>query len=127
MASKNAEIVAKKVSENIRKGKKIVLGEIIEQSGYSESTSRSPQRVTETKTFKKAIEPLTDGLWREINRIKKELESRDLTEEKYKEMVESMDKLIKNYQLLSGGATERREDIISPERQAILDKILDDK
>jgi hypothetical protein len=127
MASKNAENVAKKISENIRKGKKVILGEIIEESGYSESTSKSPQRVTETKSFKKAIEPLTDGLWREINKIKAEMEARDITDEKYETLSTVLDKLVKNYQLLSGGATERVENKLDQEQQAKLDIILNDK
>jgi Spy/CpxP family protein refolding chaperone len=40
--------------------------------------------------------------------------------------MKSMYKLIKNYQLLSGGATERVENTLTPEQQAKLDKILND-
>lgn len=126
MASPNAENVAKEVIKLVRSGKIVNFQKIQKKNGYSDKSCKA-MKAKQTKTYKRTIEPITDGLWREINRIKNELESRDLSEEKYKELVESLDKLVKNYQLLSGGATERREDIISPERQAILDKLLNDK
>ena len=34
---------------------------------------------------------------------------RDISEEKYKDLSEVLDKLYKNYQLATGGATERTE------------------
>ena len=107
MASVNAYTAAQKVSETIRKGKKIVLGKILLESGYTKSTSESPTHVTNTKTYKKAMKPLVDGLHEEIERIKLQLATRDLTEEKYRDLADVLNTLIKNFQLLSGGATER--------------------
>lgn len=107
MAVENPQNVAKKISETIRKKKKIVLGDILDDCGYAETTCKKPKLVTETKAFKKAIKPLAEGLDKEIERLKKELSTRDLSEEKYAELTRSLDILIKNYQLLSGGETER--------------------
>jgi hypothetical protein len=107
MAVENPQNVAKKISETILKKKKIVLGDILEDCGYAESTCKKPKLVTETKAFKKAIKPLAEGLGREIERIKRELSTRDLSKEKYAELTRSLDILIKNHQLLNGGETER--------------------
>ena len=107
MAVENPKTVAKKISENLRRGKKIVLGDILEEVGYSKSVCKAPQNVTNTKAFKKAIKPLAEGLDREIERIKRELSTRDLSKEKYAELTRSLDILIKNHQLLNGGETER--------------------
>jgi hypothetical protein len=106
MGSLNAKLVAKKVSETIRKGKRVNLGDIIENNGYSKSTSKSPTIVTKTKSFQEEIKPLADGIDREIERIKVEMASRDITEEKYKDLADVLDKLVKQYQLLTGGKTE---------------------
>ena len=107
MSSTNANMVALKVSEAIRKPEIVNLGKIIRESGYSYQTSLKPKLVTTTKTYQKAMKPLVEGLSEEINRIKEELANKDLTKERHKDLVDSFDKLVKNYQLLSGGATER--------------------
>lgn len=106
MASDNAKEVAKKVSENLRKGKRVILGKILKEQGYAESTSKSPTMVTETKSYKEAINPIVKRWERERERITKTLESKDLTDEKYKDLIDSLDKITKNIQLLSGGNTE---------------------
>lgn len=107
MSSENAKLVARKVSETIRKGKRVNLGNIIKESGYSEITSKSPTLVTKTKTYQKEIRPLAQGIDREIERIKKELATRVLSDERYETLTRAMDILIKNHQLLTGGETER--------------------
>ncbi len=68
MGSENARQTAKDVSESIRKGKRVVLGKIIEKR-YSKSTSKSPQRVTKENyallQFKRYYE--TPGNWKKID------------------------------------------------------------
>jgi hypothetical protein len=105
MSSINAKLTAKEVSETIRAGKPVVLGKIIRKR-YSNSTSKSPQRVTQTKSYQEEIKPITEGLYREINRLKNEMESRDLSIEEYKTLSEVLDKTVKNYQLLSDKPTD---------------------
>jgi hypothetical protein len=57
MATTKQKIAAKKLSENIRKqGQKKPMQEILKESGYSESVSKSPQRVTESKGWKELME-----------------------------------------------------------------------
>lgn len=107
MASENAKNVAKQVLETIGQGKKVKLGEIIRENGYSEATSLTPQLVTETQSYKEVTEPIVKRWEKEIARIQSELELKDLGGEKYKDLVDSLDKLNKNVQLLTGGDTER--------------------
>ena len=108
MSSLNAQLVAQKVSETIRTGRKVVLGEIIRNSGYSMETSLKPKLVTDTKSYKKAIRPVIDGMESQIQRIKEAIASRDLEKEEYRTLIYSLDTFIKNHQLLSGGATSRQ-------------------
>lgn len=107
MASVNAETVANKVIERVRKGQKVKLGEIIKKQGYSDSVSTSPTKVTKTKSYQQIIKPVVIKLKNEIDRIQKELGKRILSGEDYKVLTDALDKQIKNYQLLSGGDTER--------------------
>lgn len=107
MAVENPKTAAKKISENIRAGKKVILGKILEEVGYSESVCKAPQRVTETKAFKEEIKPIVDRWVKERERLTASLETKDLTNEKYKDIVASLDTLTKNIQLLNGGETER--------------------
>jgi hypothetical protein len=115
----NAKRVARDVSETIRRGKKVVLGEIIRKNGYSLETSLAPQRVTETLTYKTEMErlnrPIIEGLQRQINKFKAEIESRKLSGEDIRVLVGSLDIYIKNFQLLSGGATERQVFVLPSE------------
>lgn len=52
--------------------------------------------------------PLLEGLQAEINRAKLALSRKDLSQEDARTLGYLMDIMIKNYQLLSGGATERQ-------------------
>lgn len=107
MASINAKRAAVKVSESIRLGKKVVLGNILQEVGYSKQTSLKPKLVTGTKTFQKAMTDLLKDLDNEIERIKQAMLTKDLSEERYDVLEKALDRMIKNQQLLSGGDTER--------------------
>lgn len=107
MASQDAKNVAKKVLENLGKGKKVVMGEILREHGYADNTADNPKNVMETKSYKETIAPIVTRWQKEIERIQKELEQKNLAEEKYKDLVDSMDKLNKQVQLATGGVTER--------------------
>jgi len=59
MATLKQRITIQKISEYIRNNpsrKSISLGMLLKEVGYSESVSKSPQRVTETKGFKELLE-----------------------------------------------------------------------
>ncbi len=106
MPSEHAKNVAKQVLENIGNGEKINMGKILREKGYADNTADNPKLVTETKTYKEVVEPIVNRWQREIQRIQSALEGRDLNDEKYKDLVDSLDKLNKNVQLATGGATD---------------------
>lgn len=81
MASQNAKLAAKKVSETIRKGKRVNMGKILKESGYSESTSKHPDLVTSTQSFQEEIKPVVDEMDRLRVKIVKEMHNKDLTKE----------------------------------------------
>lgn len=106
MGSINAQRVAKKVSETIEKGQLVDLGDIIASSGYTKMTSLSPALVTNTISYKKALEletrPLIAGIQKEISRIKDALATKDYTQEETRVLAGTLDILSKNFQLLQG-------------------------
>jgi hypothetical protein len=107
--SLNAVKVAKIVSETLRKGEKVVLSEAIKEAGYSVSTSRKPELVTGTDSYKVAFalenKAIVKDIDRDIVRIQQAFAEKNLTKEKAKTLTDMLDTLIKNKQLLSGHAT----------------------
>ena len=105
MASISAKMVAQEVLETVRKGKRPNLGKIIKKNGYAETTSTVPSQVTRTKSYQEIMNPVVKRMEKERERIMTALESKDLTEERYRDLVDGLDKITKNIQLLSGKAT----------------------
>ena len=105
MGSLSAKNVAKDISESVGKGKKIILGEILKKNGYSESTSKTPSRVTDTASFKEEINPVVRAMERERDAAIKMM-SKVRNKAKYRDFADAIDKLTKNIQLLTGGRTE---------------------
>jgi hypothetical protein len=112
MASKNAENVAKKVLESLGKGKKINLGKIARESGYSNNTADNPKNITETKTYQDTVQPFIDKMIKERDRIIDAMTKKDLDTVQYDSLNRGLDTLTKNIQLLNGGKTESNEMII---------------
>lgn len=83
------------------------MGAIMREIGYSESTSTQPTKITRTKTYQKYMKPLVDGLHEDIKRLQKSISETPLEHEDLRSKTYAYDILVKNYQLLSGGATER--------------------
>jgi len=98
-----------KVSERIRKGKKVILGEVIRESGYSLQTSLKPSLVTNTKSFNKALEverkPLMEMLEREIADIQLAMSKKDKNKEDYRILAGSLDIMLRNKHVLNGGVS----------------------
>lgn len=118
MGSINAQLVAMKVSEKARKGEKISVSQIMRDVGYSKHTAKNVKAM-HTKSYKTAMElerqPILEGLQRELNEIKQAMANKDKSGEDYRVLVASFDLLTKNYQLLSGGATERQVFVLPSE------------
>jgi DNA transposition AAA+ family ATPase len=97
MASENAKAVAQEVISRVRKGTKVNLGEIIQKQGYAD-------KVTKTKAYQEIVTPFVQQLEQEIQRAI-DLLPKTISKAKYRDLVDGIDKLVKNYQLLSGKAT----------------------
>ena len=106
MGSIDAENVAKEVLETLGSGEKVILGEIIRKNGYADNTADNPLNVTETKSYKAVISPVVKRWKKERERLTTELESRNLTGERYGTIIKAVDLITKNIQLLSGGVTD---------------------
>jgi hypothetical protein len=107
MASENAKRAATKVVESLGTGKKVNMGKILREVGYSDNTSGNPQEVTGTKSYQSVVMPFLEKLEAERNRILMEISTKDLDNERHTDLVRSLDTLTKNVQLLSGKETER--------------------
>lgn len=108
MGSESAKAVAREVSEAIRKGEPVVLGKIIRSKGYSKKTSESPQRVTETKSYKEELKPIVDQLEEERQAVIEDMKGKR-GKAKYRDLTDALDKITKNIQLLGGKPTENNK------------------
>ena len=105
MGSINAQRFAHKVSEKVRSNELVNMGEIARNVGYAKSTSLHPERITKTKTYKKLAKPLLDRIDDEISEVQAAMSKKDKNNEDYRVLAYSLDMLVKNKQLLSGGIT----------------------
>lgn len=74
-------------------------------SGYPESTALNGS-IDSTEGGKWALRQAFKSYEKELARIQKAMASKDLNKEQYQVLVTAMDKVQKQIQLLSGGATE---------------------
>lgn len=125
MASETAKAVARDVAKALDTTGKVVMGKIVENRGYGYSTIKNPKRVQETKSYQQAINPIVTRWQKEIDRIQAELEKKNLSDEKYKDLVDSMDKLNKQVQLATGGVTERVGIQMSDEERLLANQALE--
>ena len=109
MGSINAQRTAYKVLEKVSQGKKVIMGDIVREVGYGPSISIVPNKVTNTLTYRKIMEeakkPLIERLDREINEVTLAITTKKKNKEDYRTLIGSLDILIKNKHLLSGGIT----------------------
>jgi len=80
--------------------------EAMEKSDYSESYANASTRIKKTKGYQKTMKPIIERYKKEEERIMKAMEEKDLTNEQYKTLVESADKIRKQIQLIAGEQTE---------------------
>ncbi len=94
------------------------------ESDYTEQYSSSGH-ILKTKQYQEKMKPIKEQLEEERQRIIQQMKSKNLSKEKYKDLVESMDKITKNVQLLSGGATERIVSVSISQEIADKNKVYD--
>ena len=87
-------------------GSKVVsYAQVMREAGYSENTIVAPQKLTNSVAYKREILPLIKRLEDERDRAI-DLMSKKIGKATYRDMSDAIDKLTKNIQLLSGGATD---------------------
>lgn len=111
MSTLKQKIAAKRISDNIRKGKGETLGKILRETGYSKETSEAPQRVTQSEGFIEETRPFVQRLKKVRDQALAEIERRGeaLTKEQYHHLTEGIEKFSKLTELLEGRPTERLE------------------
>ena len=103
MASENAKAVAQEVIKKVRKGEKINKQKIQRRHGYSKTSAKS-MKATTTKTYKEEIKPIVEMMEQErIRALEQAAKVRGKA--KYRDLIDSADKLTKNIQLLGGKPT----------------------
>lgn len=98
-----ARAVARDVLESVGKGKIPNKTKIAIKRGYAPTTAGAG-RVTQTKTYQREIAPLVQRLEDERNAIVERLK-KTRNKAKYRDLIDGLDKITKNIQLLTGGAT----------------------
>jgi hypothetical protein len=115
MGTLNIQRFANKLSEKVRTNELVDLGKIARDVGYSNSLSKTPQKITNTKTFKLLTKPLLDGLHEQVKQLQLSIKDTSLDDYDLRSKVYAYDIMVKNYQLLSGGATERQVFVLPSE------------
>jgi len=105
----NQESVIKLTSENLRKGKRIIKGKILEKSGYAKSTTKRPKAIYESDGVKEGLKPFVDELVKERDKAIKSITNEKRNSAGYKDLISSIDTLTKNIELLTGNPTDRTE------------------
>ena len=103
MASIAAVEVAKEVISEVRKGKIPNRYRISVKHGYSPQSAKASKAVR-TKAYQSVITPLVERLEEERNAVVEALKT-TRSKAKYRDLIDGLDKITKNIQLLTGGAT----------------------
>ncbi len=119
----NGELVAKDVLECVKKRDKVNMYQIAIKRGYKPYTARNPVRITSTEGYRSVMEPYLKQLEVHRNKVLKAMESKDLDSEDYKVLSESLDRLTKQTQLLSGKATENVQTTVTVVNYAEFDNV----
>lgn len=122
--SENAKAVANDILEEVGKGRIPKKTKIQEKRGYSKSSARAGKAL-QTKAYKEEMRPIVSRLEKERQRIIKALETKDLDEERYKDLVDGMDKITKNIQLLGNKPTEITKHQLTDDEMDEIDELLD--
>lgn len=100
--SENAKAVARDVKDALKKGKRVLLGDIVEKRGYGKSAKKNPQRVRSTKSYKEEMFDFLQWTEKEEKRICKALSIKNLSKVQYEGLVRSLSE-VKKQQALAGG------------------------
>jgi hypothetical protein len=123
MASEAAKAVAHEVIKTVESGGRPVITTIAPKKGYSRRTAASG-KIQKTKSYRAEIAPLVQRLEEERDAVIKRMKA-VRGKAKYRDLVDSVDKLTKNIQLLSGRATENvaAKVVVLPARDGTADSL----
>lgn len=88
-------------------------GQILREAGYSAKTATAPALVLRRPEIQAALKPVTSQLKDIRQYALNALAEKELTKVPYRDLVDSVDKITKNIQLLSGEDTDRNNVVIS--------------
>ena len=108
MPSENAKAVAAEVIDTVRKGAKVSIRKIAKKHGYSQSVADHASKITDTDSYKSVMDPFVQAMVKERDAALKEA-GRKRQKASYRDTIDSIDKLTKNIQLLSGGKTANEQ------------------
>lgn len=118
MATLNQKRVVKETYENLRKGKRIIKGKILNKAGYKKSIQKKPAIVYESKGVRKELKPILERLEKHRDKIMQAMDKKDLNKEQYKILGEELGRITHDIQLLNGGNTENLKVVIIPSEVA---------
>jgi len=122
--SDNAEAVAIEIQSRVRKGTKVNVGQIMKDKGYSESTSKHPDKVRRTQSYKKKMKPFVKRMETERDAALAAMKGKR-GKANYSDLTRGVDTLTKNIELVSGRPTERVEKELPPKQAEKLDQLLE--
>lgn len=93
----------KLLSENLGLGKPKTLYDMMLEAGYEESTAR--QQSLTLRGIREELNPIVARLEKHREKIIARME-KEISKARYRDLTDALDKVTKNIQLLSGGATE---------------------
>src|SRR5438552_2798723 len=105
MPSEAAKAVAHEVIATLGKSRRPVLSKIGRKKGYSPHTADTPKNITETKSYQSVMQPFVQKMVAERDRAIEAMAGK-ISKAKYRDLTDSIDKLTKNIQLLTGGSTQ---------------------
>ncbi len=108
MGSLRAKNFAYDYLDKIRKKEKPNITQLSLQNGYSMKCAIQ-QKPMRTKTFKRIVTPVIEQLDAIRQQSLSALAKKDHTKEKFRDLVDGVDKFTRNVQLLSGQATDNVE------------------
>ena len=108
MATPKQEKLLKLLIENYGEvGSTKSLGQLLKEAGYSDASAHNPKIILESKEIQEGLNDVIADLEELRRDALKALKEKDLSEERYSDIVKGIDTLTKNHQLLTGGETER--------------------
>jgi len=107
--------VVKRTIEELAKNKPLNKGKILEDIGYTKNTAKTPSAIYNGQYVKSELDNVIKAMEKNRNEAIKSLKSK-LGKAQYNHAIQGIDVLTKNIELLSGRATERKEDKLDDEQ-----------